>query len=279
MLTEETFSVSHHRTLWAFMLGACALSVTGSLWAAAIPSECESCQRASELVGGFNLAVLGVAFYTHLMTVLVLKGSPRYIFSCAMLAAGVHLVLMALLLSRRLLCPPCLLTTAGALAMMGLSLAMDRANVRRAAGILLAAMVLTAIVWRPLSALDPKAIVRQRQLRIALAREEMEPPVPAGRVRLLVYSRPTCALCQELDAKVMPIIRRKHHATLDVQYRTPWKGLLSPTLIIRGQRRTSIVGLPTVERLEDAIQFAQGKTGTQPDERAQAMIGGSRASR
>jgi hypothetical protein len=267
MHSDGVSRVSHDRTWRAFMLGACALSVTGSLWAAIIPSQCGTCQRASELAGGFNFAVLGVAFYTQLMTVLVLRGSPRYVSSCILLAAGVHLVLTALLLSFRVLCPPCLLTAAGALAMMGASLAMDPKNFRRAAVILPAAMVLTAIALYALSALDSKE--RIKQIRIALDREAKEPPVPVGRVRLLVYFRPTCHFCRELDANVMPLIR----------YRTPWKGLRTPTLLVRGQRRTHIVGLPTVDELREAISFAQGRAGTQPDERAQALASGIQAHR
>jgi glutaredoxin len=248
------------RAFRSYMTGACLLSVIGSMWAVLVPPGCDSCQKAAELMRGVNLGALGVLFYGHLLVVLTWKGPTRYVFCCTALAAGIHTVLIALLIHRQLVCPPCLLTTAGAFTMLGLSLAIDRRNFRRAAIILPVAMVVAVggrmLLYRIVPSPD---VIRQRQIQIALQREEREPPVPVGRVRLLVYARPGCHYCKELDERVMPAIRHEFGSSLQIDYRPAWKKLITPTLVIRGERRTHFAGLPTLDALRKAIHFAQGK--------------------
>jgi hypothetical protein len=253
-----SFRAGQDRRLLAWMIGACVLSIAGSLWSVIAPMECDSCEKASLLLGGLSIAPLGVLFYSHLMAVLIWRGSSRYVSWCVITAATIHILLLALLLSRRLLCPSCLLTAVGAFAMLGLSLVMDESNLRRA--VLAVPLVLAlslagrSLLWR---VMPNREVMRQRQVRIALDREEREPPVSAGRVRLLVYFRPTCPHCRELDEKIIPVIRREFRSTVDIEYRHAWKGLVTPTVIVRGQHRTHLVGVRSADALRQAIRFAQ----------------------
>lgn len=238
------------------LLGAaCSASLLGSIWAAT--SGCNACQKASELIGGLGLAALGVLFYAHLLFVLMMPRARPYFSVCVLFAAGVHLALVALLVRRHIVCPACYLTAAGAFVMAGLSMGMQRRNLRRALIIVPIAATLTVIA-RPLFPIAGTAdITRQKQIRLALAREEAEPAVAAGRTRMIIYSRPACSLCQELRTELLPEIRREFGPTLDIEYRPAWEGLRTPTLIVRGKRRTHLVGLPSLDTLRQAIQFSQ----------------------
>jgi hypothetical protein len=249
--------------LWIVLLGACALSLAGSVWAVLVRFECDSCRSAAALLKGFDLAALGIAYYLHLLLVLVLKGRSRYAFSCILGAAGVHLPLVAWLLIKQHVCIPCLVTAFGAFAMTGAALAVSPRSYRR----LVVVIPLTAalavggkLLLRSLQP-DPEAAA-QRQVRLALQREEKDPPVPRGTVRVQIYSRPTCKHCRHLDQQVMPIIRREFDAALRVEHRPAWKGLPTPTLIIRGEKRTHLIGVRGVEALRAAIRFARGSAGT-----------------
>ena len=55
-----------------------------------------------------------------LLAVLIWRGPTRYTSACTLVAVAVHASLMLLLLSQRLVCPSCLLTAAGAGAMLAI---------------------------------------------------------------------------------------------------------------------------------------------------------------
>jgi hypothetical protein len=249
--------------LWPVLPGACGLSLAGSLWALLVPPECESCRSAAALLGGVNLAALGIAFYALLLTGLILNRSSRWVVAGIFAAAGVHGVLLALLLFKRLFCPACLVTASGAITMAVVALAVYPRRFRR----LVIILPLTAglamggkLLLRSLQ-VDPETLA-QKHVLTALQREEKDPPVERGTVRVLVYSRPTCPHCRQLDRQIMPVIRREFDRLLRVERRPAWKGLPTPTLIIRGERRTHLVGVRNAEALRTAIRFAQGNTVT-----------------
>lgn len=245
---------------WIGIAAGCAAAFFGSLWALVASSDCDACQRASEAAGRVNLALLGVLYYGHLLLLLPLRRARPYLFCAVLFAAGVHLVLIAILVHRHLVCPACFLTAAGAFFMAGVAVASDPANRRRALVALPVALLLTALarpLFRPAAAAE---VAHRRQVERALSREAAEPPVAPGRTRLLIFSRPTCSLCQELQLKLLPPIRQELGAALDIQYRPAWKGLRTPTVILRGKRRAHLVGLPTPEALREAIQIA-GRAG------------------
>jgi hypothetical protein len=239
--------------LWGLVAVACATSLLGSVWAVTASSGCDACQAASELAGPLNLALLGVLFYTHLLLVMPARRARAYVVSGAFFASGVHLILVAILLRRHLVCPACYLTAAGAFAMAGLLLATEPSHRRRAFVIIPLAALLTVIarpLFRPASAAE---VAQRKQIQLALDREASEPPVTAGKVRLLIYSRPTCVRCQVLDERILPGIRRELGDMLEIRYRPAWKGLRTPMLVVRGETRTHLVGLPTTEMLREAI--------------------------
>jgi hypothetical protein len=200
-----------------------------------------------------------------------------YILLCTSVAAGVHFVLVGMLVYRRILCPPCLLTAVGAFTMAGMSLLLYPGSLRRTATILPAVIILSMIARAGLHRLQPDPVkALQRQTQIALQREAEAPPVPAGRVRMLVYERSTCPACMHLRIKVAPDIRREFGPMLDLVYRPAWKGLATPTIIIRGQRRTHMVGVKSLQALRQAIHYAAGNAPS--DQPAfHGLWGGSRS--
>jgi protein-disulfide isomerase len=209
--------------------------------------------------------MLGLLFYGQLLAVLIWRGPNRYSSACTLVAVAIHGALMILLLSRRIMCPSCLLTAAGACAMLAIQCALEPRTWRRAAliwpmaaAVMLAGRFALKAPYVRLREQRRQVMVRQ-QFELALEREAREPPVAAGCVRILVYWEPTCPSCRALEAKVMPVIRREMGSRLEVVHRRPWNGIMTPTLIIRGRERTQFVGLPTVAQLREAITVARGR--------------------
>jgi uncharacterized membrane protein len=95
---------------------ACAFSglcIAGSGYALSAGS-CASCQRASALLNGFNLAFFGILFYSALLVLSVFRRLALVSWGFA-LASGIHGALLLMLLLHHTICVPCMVTAAGAI--------------------------------------------------------------------------------------------------------------------------------------------------------------------
>ena len=96
-----------------------------------------------------------------------------------------------------------------------------------------------------------------------VVREELTAaPVERGKARMVIYTRPDCGYCMELERDVLPEITRAYGARLLVERRSAESlpGIPTPTLILRGaEKRRMFPGLPSREELRRAIETVMGE--------------------
>jgi hypothetical protein len=88
------------------------------------------------------------------------------------------------------------------------------------------------------------------------------PLVERGKVRMVVYTRPDCGYCMELERDVLPDLVRVFGTRLTVERRSAESlpGIPTPTIILTGsEKRHMFPGLPPREDLERAIQIVMGE--------------------
>jgi hypothetical protein len=264
---------------------AIGVAMAGSLWAALADEGCDACGRSAALVGGLNLGAVGVGYYgLLLLTAIALeRGGSKHTTSVGslylrfgvLIAAGVHLALLVLLVRNRILCPPCLVTAAGALTAATAALLQDRRYLPRAAMLLGAVVVVTYAGTKVLRQYSGSTYARQAikaaraiQAERALLAEQGRPP--KGHARMVVYVWPPCQVCRRFKAEVVVPLRKEFRGQLTVEERTVWKGMARPTVIVLGQKNTRFLGATPIGTVRGAIRLACG-TGQPREVRAAGM--------
>jgi hypothetical protein len=253
-------------TLHRLMILGIAVALAGSLYAL-LNEGCRVCSQSAELVGGLNLGAIGLGYYGLLLAAAAigLVSAPsrlsaigaRGVMGGLLIAGGVHLTLVAMLLRNRVLCPPCLVTGAGALLGAAAVLVLNR----RA---LIPSLVLVAAV--SVAAYGGTRILRQYAAtnyeRVAFRAEQAllrERAVPShGHALMVVYEWPTCHYCQAFKAQVLPPLRQEFRRELVVEERTAWMGMVTPTVILLGQRDSRLCGFQPLPRVRQAVRLACG---------------------
>src|SRR5262245_47140754 len=127
-----TRSERHVSWLWLATLGLILLAVLGSVWAAFLARDCASCGGTAGSASGRVLAQAGVVYYVLIFGAGLLLGRSRVVWSGILLAASVHGVLLVILVTRRELCPPCLVTGLAAVGAATMSCFIEPYNLARA---------------------------------------------------------------------------------------------------------------------------------------------------
>jgi hypothetical protein len=241
---------------------AILVAIGFSAWAALGSGSCASCDGAGEIFGGKSLAAVGVVYYAVLFMAAVALGPSLFVYSGVLLAAGVHGGLLVILVHAKIFCVPCLSTALAALAALGCVIRCDSSNALRASFVIPgAAFVVQAGVL--LTGAVP-AIAQARADTEQVVHEQLgSPPVARGHVRLVVYTRPDCGYCIQLDRDVLPGLVREFGERLQVERRSAEQlpGIPTPTLILTGrEQRRLIPGLPEVEDLRKVIQELMGES-------------------
>ena len=95
-----------------------------------------------------------------------------------------------------------------------------------------------------------------------LTREEFtSPPVEPGRARMVVYTRPDCGYCMELERDILPGLTRDFGSGLVVERRSAeaLPGIPTTTILLSGfDRRRFFPGLPPEADLRAAIENVMG---------------------
>lgn len=245
---------------WRALLLALALAMAGSAWALFAGPGCGSCDFVGQVFGGKNLAAVGVLYYAVLLIAALTAGPSRFLYGGSLVAAGVHAGLVAILLYLGVFCAPCVLTAVAALGALLSSIACDPSNAFRASLISPLAAGVVQLVALLSGALPAAAESRAEADRI-VQRELISPPAPSGSVRMVVYSRPDCGYCIELEREVLPVLGREYGSRLVVERRSAEElpGIPTPTLILTGaDRRRMFPGLPRTEDLREAIENLMG---------------------
>lgn len=199
--------------------------------------------------GGFSLGLIGFAFYTGLFLAALFAGPTRFLFAALLFGFGVHVLLVAQLISAGLACWLCFAAAGLSAVLAGLSVACDRENLARMA-LLLPWSVLAVLAWGG----APRAALTATPSGTA----------PSTGARLTVFTQPDCRYCDELERQVLPALRKEFGDRLEVVLR-PARDLpairRTPTLIVAPARKDRpgrvIEGLPSLETLRAAIREAE----------------------
>ena len=234
-----------------------ALSLCGAIWASIVGTECADCRAAGAMLhfGYLNLAIIGSVFYALLLGAMCAKGMNVWTLRGIFIAAGVHLILLVVLLRQRLLCPPCLITALGAFAAAGLAWAHGKATGASNAAF---ALPLAAVLTLVAVVSEQQIAVRknERLVRDLIVNLRKEPETTEGETRLIIYTRPHCPFCTKLKSDVLPRalaqVQKVH-----VEERDAPKNLPTPTLIILGSQNSHFLGLPKQEDLVDSLRRAR----------------------
>jgi hypothetical protein len=215
-----------------------------------------------------------VIYYAILLGTAILVGPSRFVFGGILLAAGVHGVLLSVLIARSILCPPCILTGTAAIASMVMSFFLERQNLVRASVLLPAAAVGSHFLLFGLGMIPrvgERAAEAERQAALGELRAHPREP---GRVLMVIYTRPDCGYCRELDHEVLPGIEAEFGSKLTIEHRSALEipGMPTPTILLAGPGgERAFPGLPATERLRAAIQVTMGG-----DHERQALVPTSR---
>jgi hypothetical protein len=250
-----------HPRAWRCLLASLALAALAATWGAVRGAGCGSCQGASEILPIQHLATLGTLYYCALFLVAIFSGPSIFVYSGVMIAAGVHGPLVALLIQSNLFCGPCILAAAAVAVAVGAAIVLTPSNAFRGS-LLLPGTAFVVQTWILFSGAVPvDAQVRPSAEHIA--RDEfVSAPVEQGKARMVVYTRPDCGYCMQLERDVLPGIVREFGNRLSVERRSAeaLPGIPTPTIILTGsERRRLFPGLPPEEDLRLAITSVMGE--------------------
>lgn len=241
-------------------LAALGLAALGSAWSLMGRGDCASCHSAGMIFPGSSLAATGVVYYSILLAAAMLFGPSLFVYSGILIAAGVHAGLVVVLLHLKLFCAPCLATAVAASLCLGLAIACDSSNAFRASLVSPGAACVIQL-WVLLTGALPAA-AESRDQADRIARDEFsKPSVSRGTVRMVVYTRPDCGYCIELERDVLPDLVSEFGSRLAVERRSAAElpGIPTPTLILSGAGgRRLFPGLPPTGDLRRAIETLMG---------------------
>ena len=233
------------------------LGLLGSLWAWRAGPGCAACQSASGILGPVNLAAIGVGAYAALLAAAFLA-PPRFATRGLCLAAGAHLLLLALLLILRIPCPPCIATGA-AVMLSATALGITRALSVNA----LLRWLATGTIAAALAIVPLMRIESARRERVALAAaikiSAHEPTPAAGSVKLIILIRPGCKHCEHFQAHTLADLRRTRGPEVTVEFRPAPEGVPTPTTVILGIHRFAMQGDRSIADLSAIVDVAAGR--------------------
>lgn len=231
------------------------LALAGSVWAIWAGPGCAGCQQAKAAFG-WNIAWLGVVYYTLLTAWFWQSGLSRWVIGGLMAAVGTHLELVYLLWREEIFCPACLVTAVGAF-VAGISVWRSVAN--NFNNLIwplpvLALLTLTAFNLQQRAA----SAEHQRQTDALVATVLVEKiSVAEGQARLLVYSRPDCKFCQLFDEETLPQLQRDLGTNLVVERRSATGTLPTPAFVVLGRENLGCLGLPEYAHLTNLLHRAR----------------------
>jgi hypothetical protein len=250
-----------HPWAWRCLVGSLLVAALAAFWGALGGAGCRSCEGVAGIFQGTHLATLGTVYYSLLFAVAVLAGPHLFVFSGIMIAAGVHGPLALILFQSQLFCVPCLLAAAAAGTALVAAIILEPSNAFRAS-LILPAAAFALQTWVLFSGGVPLRGETKPDVE-RIAREELvSPPVERGRARMVVYTRPDCGYCMELERDILPGLTRDFGAALEVERRSAeaLPGIPTPTIILTGfMSRRFFPGLPPVEDLRSAIASVMGE--------------------
>jgi len=247
-------------------VAAIAVALAASLWSLAGLEGCFGCGEKGKLVGRLPLPIVGACFYGALL-VLLLAGRLRMLASVAVLgAAGVHAVLLTLLVKERIVCLPCYVAGGAALAAAAALVALEPRLRRTALFVVPAVVALTLLGLKGARWEASGYRLRVARSHAIDAVEALGAP-PSGKVHLFHWKRPGCSACALYEEKVLPWIEQRRGGALLVSSKTTLEeGVPTPVVVVFGRRCVFFPMIPLPSELELAIAVALGEREFDPAE-------------
>lgn len=250
-----------HPSAWRCLLASLAVAALAATWGAVQGSSCEACLGVAEVVPIKHLAMIGTLYYSALLLVAIFSGPPTFVTSGVMIAAGVHGPLVALLIQSKLFCAPCILAAGAVSVGVVAAIILAPSNLLRAS-LLLPGTAFVFQTWILFSGAVPLDAQTKTSAEHIDHDDFVAPPVPPGKARMVVYTRPDCGYCIEFEKDVLPGIVREFGSRLLVERRSAESlpGIPTPTIILTGsEHRQLFPGLPPEADLRLAISNVLGE--------------------
>lgn len=245
---------------WKLLILALLLAMAGSAWAWFAGAGCGSCTVASHTFQGRSMAAAGLFTYAFLLLAALTAGPSQFLHAGTFLAAGVHAGLIAILIRLGIFCAPCVFTSLAALGALVSSLAFEPSQAYRAgvltpvaAGVVQAAALFSGELSVVASPPERAERIVEPDLLVA--------PALRGTVRMVIYTRPDCGYCQELERDVLPVLVGQFGSRVAIERRSArdLPGIPTPTIILSGaDGRRLFPGLPPTEDLRRSIETLMG---------------------
>lgn len=254
----------------AAILAPLALAFAGALWVWLDRSACDACRAASADLG-FSLGMVGSLYYSALLTLGILAGRGRLFDAGVLVAASTHLALLGVLAAHRVLCPPCLLAAAGALAAGAGVLRRDPQGYPRAAAIMLVTLLSanSVLAWLQQQRVADDQELAREFAGVVLTENE---GAAAQRPRVVAYTHPQCPPCRALNETHLPGLRSEFGRRVEVVERRPQRGLPVPLVIVKGRSSSLFLAPPEGEALRQAVRRALEGTQAAPLPRGAEVI-------
>jgi len=256
MTTEEPSPSGRPASPFASRLLPCAVAIialAGACWASFGTADCGRCQRAAATFEKIPLAWVGVGFYAILAVVAGRFGLSRLTRAGFFVAAGVHLVLLALLAWQKSFCGPCILTGAAAFAGAILCLGVRPRSLTCTLVPFGVAALATLATVAVLQARRPIHVYQHPVVGLPTATSE------ADRVSLVVYERDGCKHCVDFEERVLPQVNEALGKPISVERRDADLMMTTPTIVVQGKGGATreFVGDTEANDLLDAIHALQ----------------------
>jgi len=240
----------------AIVLLSILTAFAASLWLAFGGLGCDACGQAKAVIGNVNLGVIGALYYAVLLGFLLRAGYRTRLLQAMTLAAmGVHLVLVVILWMLHIGCVGCLIAAASVFIAGGAIIADPEFSLDRHFLVFPATAAAALIAFT----VNQRIVAAAHQKRVdSLMAELRSNEAPAnGMVKLIVYTRPGCRFCRELETKTLPGVLRgmQDKVTLEPSRKAP-DGLPAPVIVILGKHDRAFPSLPSLSRLKQAIAEA-----------------------
>lgn len=250
----------HDRKWWRVFLCLLTGALAASVWAVFAGRGCGGCEGAQALVGGKTLAIVGAGYYALLLAAALGWGPSLPVIAGIQIAAGVHGSLLALLLHRGILCPPCIAASVAAVGALVVSLRLEPGNLARTTYFLPgAAFVLQAwLLFAGELSLAPRAPSLPESVLRDLAASV---PTSEPQAKLVAFTRPDCGYCVDLERYVLPKLEEEFGKRLEIELRSAkdLPSLPTPTLLLSGPGgRRYFPGLPPQAELRAAVAHVIG---------------------
>jgi len=236
---------------WLVLAG---LALSAAALALNVTEACASCGQRSWV--SITVAAAGVLAYAAL-AVIAARGLAGPFFAGVSAAAGVHVVLVVLMISAGRACPVCITAAVASFTNMGLAIVRRVADLRvvqRAffpALLASAGLAYGAIVTQGAQQARTAAAARQAALA---ARADHLPAEQKKRGLLLIYEHSACSYCQDFRDQYAPALHREFADRLAIRYvdatTTDWVRR-TPTICTPDGRVYE--GLPSYEELRAAV--------------------------